>query len=191
MKRGPGTALPGATVLALVMVAALVLRPVPQTAGSLSFQSHRIAGIAAATPDDAAEPVHRGPGAEPAHAGDSSGVPRRTGDRVEAGVGEEPAADSGATVPETKIARAVQVSPGQVEIHWVTLGGPVVEIELWARLPGAKEFTLAETLPGGMFRYQVAAGAGEYHFHVRAHDPDGNYEDAPAEPDATLMVAGA
>jgi hypothetical protein len=71
-------------------------------------------------------------------------------------------------------------------------GGGLAAVELWAKPPGASEYTLAQTdaspLVTGLFAYSAAAGDGTYSFYTRALDQAGNYEAAPADADSATTL---
>ena len=65
-------------------------------------------------------------------------------------------------------------------------------IELWAHEPGQAGYSKVaiDTTPTTTrsFSYSPGNGAGTYRFYTRARDKAGNYETAPAAPDATTVV---
>jgi hypothetical protein len=68
----------------------------------------------------------------------------------------------------------------------------ISRVELWARRPGDAKFSkvAVDTTPNAtrFFSY-TAHPAGTYRFYTRARDTAGNYEKAPAAPDATTVYS--
>jgi hypothetical protein len=67
----------------------------------------------------------------------------------------------------------------------------LTRVELWARRPGASGFSkvAVDTTPRTTRFFSYAAhAAGTYRFYTRARDGAGNYERAPASPDATTVL---
>src|SRR5215208_5920133 len=69
----------------------------------------------------------------------------------------------------------------------------LARVELWARGPGQAGYSKVATdltpTTTRTFSYKAAAGAGTYRFFTRTRDTAGNYERAPATPDATTVVS--
>jgi hypothetical protein len=69
----------------------------------------------------------------------------------------------------------------------------LARVELWAHRPGQPGYSKVATdvtpTTTRVFSYKPSAGAGTYRFYTRAKDKAGNYETAPATPDATTAFS--
>ncbi|MDQ4041552.1 MAG: PxKF domain-containing protein, partial [Actinomycetota bacterium] len=75
-------------------------------------------------------------------------------------------------------------------------GSGLTDVELWAKGPSDAAYAKVATdatpsASGESFSYTASQGDGTYQFYTRANDVAGNYEAAPATPDATTTVSTA
>jgi protocatechuate 3,4-dioxygenase beta subunit len=97
--------------------------------------------------------------------------------------------------PGSTASAPAAVAGGPISVSYVVGGTGIASVELWAKAPGANNYSLADTdtTPDSpSFSYNPTGGDGTYSFYTVAVDNVGNREAAPADPDTqTIRDTGA